>query len=83
MAQINWASAPQTGNAELDAFLDDLLAIVRTVRLEGNDIEIHAGAGSPEGVVTARVGSVYLRTDGIPSLYVKESGTGATGWVGK
>lgn len=41
------------------------------------------GTGSPEGVVTARVSSVYARTDGgqASSLYYKESGTGNTGWV--
>lgn len=43
------------------------------------------GAGSPEGAVSARVGSLYTRTDGGASttLYVKESGTGNTGWVAK
>lgn len=43
------------------------------------------GAGSPEGVYTAPIGSLYLRTDGgaSTSLYVKESGTGNTGWVAK
>lgn len=44
-----------------------------------------SGSGSPEGVVTAPVGSLYSRTDGgvLTSLYVKESGTGNTGWAGK
>ncbi len=44
-----------------------------------------AGAGSPEGAVTAPVGSLYSRTDGGAgtSLYIKESGSGNTGWVGK
>lgn len=43
------------------------------------------GANSPEGVVTAPVGSTYRRTNGGAgtSFYVKESGTGNTGWVGK
>ena len=43
------------------------------------------GAGTPEGSVTAPVGSIYLRTDGGASttLYVKESGAGNTGWVAK
>lgn len=43
---------------------------------------ILAGAGSPEGVQTAVVGSLYLRSDGGASttLYVKESGSGNTGW---
>lgn len=44
-----------------------------------------SGAGTPEGAVTAVVGSLYTRTDGGASttLYVKESGTGNTGWVAK
>jgi len=43
------------------------------------------GAGSPESVITAVVGSLYLRTNGgaNTTLYVKESGTGNTGWVAK
>ena len=40
------------------------------------------GAGSPEGAVSASVGTIYSRTDGAAgtSVYVKESGTGNTGW---
>lgn len=43
------------------------------------------GTGSPEGVVTAPIGSFYSREDGgaATSFYVKESGTGNTGWVAK
>ena len=43
------------------------------------------GTGSPEGVVAAPIGSLYTRTDGGAgtTLYVKESGTGNTGWVAK
>lgn len=48
-------------------------------------VYVRSGTGTPEGVVTANVGSIYLRTDGGTSttLYVKESGTGNTGWVAK
>lgn len=44
-----------------------------------------SGSGTPEGVVTAPVGSMFTRTDGGASttLYVKESGSGNTGWVAK
>ncbi len=47
--------------------------------------EIRSGTGSPESVVTAKVGSIFIRTDGGASttLYVKESGTGNTGWIAK
>ena len=43
------------------------------------------GTGTPEGAVTAAIGSMFMRADGGAgtSLYVKESGTGNTGWVGK
>jgi len=44
-----------------------------------------SGTGSPEGVVTANIGSIYSRSDGGAgtTLYVKESGTGNTGWIAK
>ncbi len=41
--------------------------------------QLPSGAGSPEGVVSASVGSLYRdRTNG--TLYVKRTGTGSTGW---
>ena len=45
----------------------------------------YVGTGTPEGVVTAEVGSTYRRLDGgaNTTFYVKESGTGDTGWVAK
>lgn len=44
-----------------------------------------SGSGTPEGAITAPVGSLYTRTDGGAgtTLYVKESGAGNTGWVAK
>jgi len=50
-----------------------------------NNNYIQSGSGSPEGVVAAPVGSLFLRTDGSTSttLYVKTSGTGNTGWTAK
>lgn len=43
------------------------------------------GTGSPEGVVTASPGAMYLNTSGgvNTTLYVKESGNGNTGWIAK
>lgn len=48
-------------------------------------IQILTGAGTPEAAVTAPVGSLFLRSDGGASttLYVKQNGTGNTGWVAK
>lgn len=44
--------------------------------------QILSGIGSPEGVITAPVGSIYLRSDGAAgsAVYLKESGAGNTGW---
>jgi len=46
---------------------------------------IYFGSGSPESVVTAVVGSMYLRSDGstTTTLYVKTSGSSNTGWTPK
>lgn len=64
---------------------------VERLRLTGNALMFGAtagifwGTGTPEGAVAAGIGSVFHRTNGGAgtSLYVKESGTGNTGWVGK
>lgn len=44
---------------------------------------LFSGSGSPEGVTTATIGSMYLRTDGGQgsAVYYKESGSGNTGWL--
>jgi hypothetical protein len=45
----------------------------------------HAGTGTPEGAIVSGVGGLWRRTDGGAgtTLYVKESGTSNTGWIGK
>lgn len=52
---------------------------------DGDTVRVFKGYGSPESVITASVGSLYQRLDGgaITTLYVKTSGTGATGWTAK
>jgi hypothetical protein len=42
-----------------------------------------AGSGSPEGAKTARPGSIYMNSAGgtETSIWVKNSGTGNTGWI--
>lgn len=62
--------------AEGDALYQPLAAVLSM---------LHTGTGSPETVLTAPVGHIYLRSDGGAgtTLYVKESGAGNTGWVGK
>lgn len=51
----------------------------------GSGVFWSAGAGTPEGVVTAPIGSLFSRTDGgaTTTLYVKTSGAGNTGWTAK
>lgn len=63
-----------------------LVAANKGLVFAGNgDVVWRVGAGSPEGAVTAPVGSLYTRSDGgaNTTLYVKESGAGNTGWVAK
>jgi hypothetical protein len=63
------------GNVKVDASYGFMLGSVK----------ILSGANTPEGAVTAPVGSLFLRTNGGSgtTFYVKESGTGNTGWVAK
>lgn len=51
----------------------------------GNGTGLFTGSGSPENVKVAKPGSIYLNlTGGVNvSIYVKESGSGNTGWVPK
>lgn len=58
--------------------------VTTSVRLGGSSGPlVISGSGAPS--VSAPVGSLYLRTDGgaDTTLYVKESGTGSSGWIAK
>lgn len=59
--------------------------IFGALTLASTGITWSAGSGSPEGVVTAPPGSFHSNTTGGAgtTLYVKETGTGNTGWVAK
>jgi len=52
------------------------------IQLGGGNVTIKSGTGSPESAVTSDPGSLWLRTDGTANntLYIKQSGTGNTGW---
>ena len=63
-----------------------LTAFVRFVFLTTSGIIVnHVDSGTPEAAVVSGVGGLWRRTDGGAgtTLYVKESGTSNTGWVGK
>ena len=55
------------------------------IDLSLNGPRVLHGTGDPNGTYAAPVGSTFHRTDGGAgtSFYVKESGTGNTGWVAK
>lgn len=59
-------------------------AVADSAQSQANSLSasIRSGAGSPQNVLSAPVGTMYLRTDGTPqnTLWIKESGTGNTGW---
>lgn len=70
------------GVAELNRILN---ALVRAVEAISGNIKVYTGYGSPESVIPANIGSLYLRADGGASttLYVKTSGSADTGWTAK
>jgi hypothetical protein len=91
-----WSTLRLWANGSIGATIDSSLNVTidagnliigtagKGVSLPGG-ITWTSGSGSPEGVVTAPVGSLYSRSDGglLTSLYVKQSGSGNTGWAGK
>lgn len=71
------------GNQLLKVLSDAATRAVPTVVLGNGGPNITIGAGTPESVVTAPVGSMYLNTTGTvanTTVYVKRTGTGNTGW---
>lgn len=71
------AAANTRAIAQWGDLVDDFLLACQTALQD-----LYRGTGSPEGVLAAPVGARYVRTDGGvgTSLYVKETGTGNTGW---
>lgn len=72
-------------DARLRPFFKDLLGSVYLMFVALDRFTLTSGTGTPEGAVTGRVGDLFTRTDGGvgTTLYVKESGTGDTGWAAK
>lgn len=95
--QYLFSSTANPGNSSHDTGMDRLAAgVIRAtngtsgsgsfaVGTAAAPCKISAGSGSPESAVTGNVCDIYLRTDGGASttLYVKQSGSGNTGWVAK
>jgi hypothetical protein len=82
---------PQGGYVSLSSVvtgagtLTKSIANITEVRPGPSGVIWTSGAGTPEGVVAASRGSIFTRTDGGAgtTLYIKESGTGNTGWAAK
>ena len=70
---------------ELQPFFSQLLTAIRVFSEKFRDVNITPLTGTPEGNLVGLVGDLALRTDGgaNTTLYVKESGTGSSGWAAK
>jgi hypothetical protein len=71
---------------DLDSNVKSIVTEIGLIEATGVlGMKFYTGAGSPEGAITASVGSLYLRSDGAvnTTLYVKQVGAGATGWAAK
>ena len=83
IAQLSTAETlPSTGIVKDNYRTDNI------TQLDYTKFPIHyegSGAGTPESVVNAGIGSVWHRKDGGANtcLYIKESGAGSTGWIAK
>lgn len=82
-ADINVSGGTPAGSGEYGNVV--LASNGGKVAIHASGPTIDSGTGSPEGVKTAGIGSIFMRSDGgaNTSLYVKESGTGNTGWAAK
>lgn len=83
------ASDPRLPIGDLGRLIVRLYDVFREYGRSVNDLDdrsVLRGEGSPEGVVVADRGRLYVRTDGSTSttLYVKTADDGlATGWSAK
>ncbi len=83
-----WEAGSSSGNRASNntfrAEVPKLTAAIHYMTVNGSGILVDdVGSGAPE--FNAGVGSSWRRTDGAANttIYIKESGAGATGWVGK
>lgn len=72
-----------TQNNRIASFKDNSIYLGPEIEADAHSIKW--GSGDPNTVVTANPGSIYMNTAGGAgaTMWVKESGTGNTGWVAK
>ena len=79
---------PRLGT-DLSSLITSLYDVLGRMVVSVNTLEdsrVLRGSGSPEGVIVANIGALYVRSDGSTSttLYVKTAGDGlSTGWTAK
>lgn len=75
--------SPTVKADQLYSLFSPNITIFSPLQLGNSGPTIQPGTGTPNGTLSAPVASLYLRTDGSTgsSLYVKETGTGNTGWT--
>ena len=80
-AKVEYVKSPPLGEQWAEREFEAVERSIASI----TPLYLYMGTGSPENAVTAPVGGIYIRTDGGAgtTLYVKESGSGDTGWVGK
>ena len=87
--QVNMSNLTEAklsvGGVVIAKFQQTLMKWLMPQFIMNTSAAIYAGSGSPNTVVTASPGSVYLNQSGGANvtLYIKESGVGNTGWVAK
>jgi hypothetical protein len=76
------STAALTIDGSQNATFAGTLQVIGGISTNGGSATIKQGNGSPEGAITAVVGSIWMQINGGAgsTLYVKESGTGNTGW---
>lgn len=80
LKRIEYANSDQT-----PMYLDCINLDDNSIFNSMKEIKRFYGVGSPEGAIAGPISSVYYRIDGGAgtSMYVKETGTGNTGWGAK
>lgn len=80
-----WTTAGGLIAAAARLFLEGYTNLFRGEQGKCQIIWLPSGAASPEGVVAAEEGSLAIRRGGGAgaTLYVKETGSGNTGWSAK
>ncbi len=84
MGQFPHAQIPDAFQEDerTSAFMEDARKLLSAIKILGNGVSIVAGSGTPEGAVTEKGGSIFIRTDGPPWLYQKRTAAlNSIGWV--